>query len=197
MDSARHLLAVALLVVVPPALLFWFVVHPLVSFWRRLGPGRTLGIVGVLMGGLMFGLYRVRGPLLTVEFGASPALAALGAACLAAATVLFAVLKRHLTLRILIGVPELSSQGGPGKLLTEGIYARTRNPRYVQYALTILGCALVSNYLAVYVLFALSVPGFYFIVRLEERELLERFGAEYAAYCRRVPRFMPRLDARL
>jgi len=28
---------------------------------------------------------------------------------------------------------------------------------------------------------------------LEERELRERFGAEYDAYCRRVPRFLPRL----
>jgi len=28
---------------------------------------------------------------------------------------------------------------------------------------------------------------------LEERELRERFGAKYDAYCRRVPRFLPRL----
>lgn len=197
MDSARHLLAAALLVVVPPALLFWFVVHPLVRFWRRLGPWWSLGILGVLMAAVMVGLYRVRAPLLSVEFGTRLPLVATGAACLAVATLTFVVLKRYLTLRILIGVPELSPRDGPGKLLTEGIYARMRNPRYVQYALTLLGCALVSNYLAIYVLFALSLPGFYLIVRLEERELLERFGAEYAAYCRRVPRFMPRLGAPL
>jgi protein-S-isoprenylcysteine O-methyltransferase Ste14 len=29
-------------------------------------------------------------------------------------------------------------------------------------------------------------------VRLEERELRDRFGAEWEAYARRVPRFLPR-----
>jgi protein-S-isoprenylcysteine O-methyltransferase Ste14 len=29
-------------------------------------------------------------------------------------------------------------------------------------------------------------------VLLEERELAERFGAEYLDYCRRVPRYVPR-----
>jgi protein-S-isoprenylcysteine O-methyltransferase Ste14 len=31
------------------------------------------------------------------------------------------------------------------------------------------------------------------VVLLEERELLDRYGPEYAAYTRRVPRFVPRL----
>jgi len=31
----------------------------------------------------------------------------------------------------------------------------------------------------------------FLIVQLEERELRERFGTEYEAYCRRVPRFVP------
>ena len=30
------------------------------------------------------------------------------------------------------------------------------------------------------------------IIEMEERELRERFGQEYAEYCIRVPRFVPR-----
>jgi len=33
------------------------------------------------------------------------------------------------------------------------------------------------------------------LVQMEERELRERYGAEYEAYCARVPRFIPRLRA--
>jgi len=35
-------------------------------------------------------------------------------------------------------------------------------------------------------------PGVLLIVRIEEHELRDRFGAEYEAYCARVPRFVPR-----
>jgi protein-S-isoprenylcysteine O-methyltransferase Ste14 len=33
----------------------------------------------------------------------------------------------------------------------------------------------------------------YSVIRFEERELLQRFGAEYEAYCALVPRFIPNL----
>ena len=41
-------------------------------------------------------------------------------------------------------------------------------------------------------LLGLCVPTLYLIVLLEERELRDRFGEEYEAYCRRVPRFVPK-----
>jgi protein-S-isoprenylcysteine O-methyltransferase Ste14 len=34
------------------------------------------------------------------------------------------------------------------------------------------------------------------VVRLEERELRERFGTAYEEYCRRVPRFVLKLRPR-
>ena len=46
--------------------------------------------------------------------------------------------------------------------------------------------------LALCVTFALSLPTLYLLVLLEERDLRERFGSEYEACCRRVPRFVPR-----
>jgi protein-S-isoprenylcysteine O-methyltransferase Ste14 len=55
-----------------------------------------------------------------------------------------------------------------------------------------LGSALIANYLALYLVVALWLPGLYFIVLLEEKELRDRFGPAYDEYCRRVPRFIPR-----
>jgi protein-S-isoprenylcysteine O-methyltransferase Ste14 len=35
----------------------------------------------------------------------------------------------------------------------------------------------------------------YCLVLIEERELRGRYGAEYDAYCSRVPRFIPKIRA--
>ena len=42
MEKWRYFFAVLLVISLPPALLMWFYVHPLVSFWRKLGPAVTL-----------------------------------------------------------------------------------------------------------------------------------------------------------
>ena len=52
--------------------------------------------------------------------------------------------------------------------------------------------ALFCNYLATYLLVPAVAILIYLIVLLEERELRNRFGAEYEAYCARVPRFVPK-----
>ena len=52
--------------------------------------------------------------------------------------------------------------------------------------------ALLVNHLTLYVLWLLWLPTVWLIVVLEERELHERFGPAYAAYCSRVPRFIAR-----
>jgi len=82
-------------------------------------------------------------------------------------------------------------------LNTRGPYARVRNPLYLGNLGISLGLALVAHSA---LLFALT--GFLFfvqyaaIISVEEAFLRERFGAEYLAYCARVPRFWPDLFAR-
>lgn len=41
MATVRFYLAVLMVVTVPPAMAFWFAAHPLVAFWRRVGPWVT------------------------------------------------------------------------------------------------------------------------------------------------------------
>jgi hypothetical protein len=51
--------------------------------------------------------------------------------------------------------------------------------------------ALFVNHAGVCVATVAGIPALSLVVVLEERELRERFGAEYAEYCRRVPGFLP------
>ena len=181
----------------PPALFFWFLVHPFARFWRRLGAVWTYALVSLPTLALMAGLFLHRDRLLVVDYGFSLWLASVAVVVLVFAGLVTARLRRQLTTRIRVGLPELSSADEPGRLIAEGIYARIRHPRYVEMTLWMLAYALFANYLAVYVTFALSLPTLYLLVLLEERELRERFGAAYEAYCRRVPRFVPRRRPRI
>jgi len=89
-----------------------------------------------------------------------------------------------------MGVPELS-RTDKGWLLTEGIYARVRNPRYLEFMAFILAYVSFANFAGTWVLALLVFPATHVLVLMEERELRERFGAEYEAYCRQVPRWIP------
>jgi protein-S-isoprenylcysteine O-methyltransferase Ste14 len=191
-DSVRYYVALIMVIAVTPALAFWLVVHPFVRFWRRFGPVWTLSLVWGAQAVGMVALFQVRKPLLETEFGTNYVLIALGVLCIVAAAVGRVKLSRQLTVRVIAGLPELAPERYPQKLLTEGVYARIRHPRYAQFLLALLGYTLFANYLALYAVFALWVGGAYLIVLFEERELRDRFGGEYEEYSRRVPRFVPR-----
>jgi protein-S-isoprenylcysteine O-methyltransferase Ste14 len=82
------------------------------------------------------------------------------------------------------------------RLVVGGPFQRVRNPGYVAVIALVLGQAALFRSGAV-ALWALAIAvGFHvFVVLYEEPALRRRFGAEYEAYCRRVPRWWPRLGA--
>jgi protein-S-isoprenylcysteine O-methyltransferase Ste14 len=191
-DTFRHGLALALLCTLPPMLFFWPVVHGFIGFWRRIGPAATYALTlgGVALGG--FALYRLRSGLLAVDLGTSWLGIAIGSGCLVLAGWLRIRLQRDVTLRLLSGLPELDPRRHPQALVRTGIYGRIRHPRYVQFCVALLGYALIANYLAIYAIWLLWIPGLLVIARFEERELRLRFGREYDDYAEAVPRFVPR-----
>ncbi len=191
MDTARYVVALITLVPVPSAILFWLVVHPNVRVWRRLGPVLSYVLLVALMVGVAVGVYLIREPILSVEYGTNYVLVALAAPIYAAAVWLSVRVRRHLTFRTFVGLPELSPRSDGGKLLTEGVYARVRHPRYVAVLLGLISTALFSNYLALYLMIPVAAVCLYSIVRLEEKELTERFGGEYELYRDHVPMFLP------
>jgi len=191
LHAARHALAVLLVVSIPAAILYWYLIHPFVGFWRRRGPAVTYVVVGMVCVALMAALLPWRSVLLGDPWPFSWPLAVVGLLLYGAALALEIACRRHLRFSVLAGTPELSRED-PGRLLTEGIYGRTRNPRYLAILVALLAFALILNYPGLYALWALSVPALYLVIFLEERELAERFGAEYRRYVERVPRLLPR-----
>lgn len=178
-----------MLVTVPINLGVWLLIHPLARAWRRIGPVATYAVLTVPSAALGFWLWASRHTLLGADLGMHPVLLGLGIAAFAAAIALARGRRRQLTTRILAGVPELSRE--KGRLLTEGVYARTRNPRYLEFLLSVLGFVAIANHAGTWVLWALCFPAIHVVVLLEERELRDRFGAEYDDYCRRVSRYLP------
>ena len=181
------------LIVLPPALLFWLIIHPWARCWRRLGPSRTYLMVvpvSVTFGALLF---RFRGPLLGTNFGTNWTLVAIASVLYGVTAWLERQYWRHLSIATLVGVPELSTAGQvKGPLLQDGIYRLVRHPRYLSAGIGVVANALFINYAGVYILILLLVPPGYAMLVFEERELIDRFGEEYRQYQREVPQLIPR-----
>lgn len=193
MDALRYGIALFVVIGFPPALLFWLLVHPFARRWRRLGPALSLAVLYAALVAAIFGLFLARDRLVAGDLGGSAFSAALGVVCFSASIALFRGVRRALPLRVQMGIPELTETTADDRLLTEGIYARMRHPRYVQLWLALLAWALFANYASAYLVALAALPLLWVVVELEERELRQRFGPAYDEYCRRVPRFIPRL----
>ena len=82
----------------------------------------------------------------------------------------------------------------PKKLVSRWLYRVTRNPMYLGVLWVILGWAVLyaEGALLAYLAFV-GVCFHLFVVYYEEPRLRRSFGEDYAAYCSRVPRWLPRL----
>ena len=81
----------------------------------------------------------------------------------------------------------------PERLVVGGAYRYVRNPMYLAVAALVLGQALLLGQpeLLLYALaFCIAVAAF--VHAYEEPQLSRRFGAQYEAYRRAVPRWRPR-----
>jgi protein-S-isoprenylcysteine O-methyltransferase Ste14 len=82
----------------------------------------------------------------------------------------------------------------PSKLVTTGPFAIVRNPIMVAEVAVIWAEALYFSSVGILLYAGLvTVASHLLVLRVEEPELRQRFGADYEDYCRRVPRWLPRL----
>jgi protein-S-isoprenylcysteine O-methyltransferase Ste14 len=177
----------------PVAVGWWYVTHPFVDSWRKLGRPFFYTILTITAFASMFAIYQVREPLLAVEYGTNRWFWILTALFYGTSVYVEIRCRKHLKANILVGAPELDPSGHGGKLITEGIYGIIRHPRYVAVWLGTVAVAFFTNYLAMYVMVVLLIPALYLVVVMEEKELRQRFGDDYDRYREQVPhRFIPR-----
>lgn len=76
-------------------------------------------------------------------------------------------------------------------IIDQGLYAHSRNPIYLCFALAQIGVALWANQLAILLMVVPAVVGTdRVIIRREEAYLTKKFGAPYEAYCAKVRRWL-------
>jgi len=193
MNTARYIVGVLLVMSLPPGILLWYAIHPFVHFWRRIGAGWTYAALSPFVVAWMAFAFLTRDALLVRDLGTQLLLLVPTVSCAVVGGIIAWKRRRQLTYRIVTGLPELSPHKHQSKLLTEGLYATIRHPRYVEVLLFTAAYAFFANHVGSYIATVLSVPALYIVVLMEEKELRDRFGAEYEDYCRRVPRFFPRV----
>ena len=112
--------------------------------------------------------------------------------------VAFGVIGYIMSIWRFIAEPEATPMlGDSGKIITTGIYRYTRNPIYIFVWLVIFGESLffTSLDLLYYLIFWIVI--FNLLVRFAEEPFLRaQFGEEYDKYCRKVPRWFPKLPRR-
>jgi protein-S-isoprenylcysteine O-methyltransferase Ste14 len=89
-------------------------------------------------------------------------------------------------------------RGPQPSFVIAGPYRRMRNPLLAGVITVAFGAALAAGSLALAATTVLAaVASHLWVVRVEEPRLAGRFGDAYAAYLRRVPRWLPRRRARV
>ena len=79
-------------------------------------------------------------------------------------------------------------------VVVKGLFARVRNPAYIGVVTLIAGEAVVLQSFWIIVQAAVMWVVFHLFVTLwEEPDLRTRFGRPYVEYCKKVPRWLPRL----
>jgi protein-S-isoprenylcysteine O-methyltransferase Ste14 len=80
------------------------------------------------------------------------------------------------------------------KLVITGIYRFVRHPAYAGSLLSFLGLGIVlSNWLSLLVVFIPITVVFIYRINVEEKALLAFFGDQYAHYCARTKRLIPKI----
>jgi len=192
---AVDLLALILLMAIFPIPFFWFLVHPAIGFWRRVGTRSywialpVWGVLGLLLVAERHWVFAGRIPRSAWSW-------AVGAALCFLVVWLERQVARELGLRRLIGLPELKPSHPSSALIRSGVYRYVRHPRYLEYLAALLAFAAYTGSAGYFSLAILSVLLYQVVAPLEERELRARYGKAYEDYAREVPRFLPRLVRR-
>ena len=170
-----------------PIPIYWLIIHPFNSFWRRRVRAAFwfAGLTAWIGGGVL--LWAYRSELLTQEQPSWLRIAG-GLALILVELYLFFRVERELGSRRLVGHAELT---GIGEMFTGGLYRYVRHPRYTGMFCAVVGAALMVGTKCLWIILALWTVPALSAIRLEERELTARFGASYIAYRKRVPAFVP------
>jgi protein-S-isoprenylcysteine O-methyltransferase Ste14 len=185
-------LALITIIFWPVIPLFWIPVHGFSRILKRLGLiTYLLPLVTWLP--LAYLIYSMKNFLLQFKIGLPFILNISGIPLLVLGILLHIWTGKLLGLWGLIGLPEMYTRV-KGKLVTEGPFSVVRHPTYFAHTLIFSGVFLITGVASVGIITIIDIFLIHmFIIPLEEKELLNRFGEEYRLYREGVSRFFPRI----
>jgi protein-S-isoprenylcysteine O-methyltransferase Ste14 len=89
------------------------------------------------------------------------------------------------------GLPEIRPDHGQQRLVTTGIRAHVRHPVYLGHLCEMLAWSLGTGLAVCWALTALAIATGSVMIKLEDKELENRFGEEYRQYRSTVPAVLP------
>jgi protein-S-isoprenylcysteine O-methyltransferase Ste14 len=169
---------------------FWLLIHPRVNYWRsRKRPYLILLPLWTTMW-IMLGLLTSRwrhATLYTTPWTWLPAILLFSTGLW-----IYAQSGKHFSPAQLGGLPEVLPSHGEQRLITTGIRSRVRHPVYLAHLCEMLAWSLGTGLAVCYGLMAFAMLTGAVMIRLEDRELEQRFGEPYRDYRRKVSAILPR-----
>jgi len=98
-----------------------------------------------------------------------------------------------ITIRLL-AFKEMNNPYKIDRLVTSGVYSKTRNPVYLAYICIIIAVAFLTMRLLSFAWVFGSILVFYWVAKKEEDDLEKIFGEEYVIYKQTVPLFLPKVS---
>jgi protein-S-isoprenylcysteine O-methyltransferase Ste14 len=169
---------------------FWLLIHPRVEYWRTRphSPYRVLLPLWVAMWivlGLITALWRDVS-LYSTGWGWIP-----GVLLFAIGLRIYQLSGKHFSGAQLGGLPEIQRGHSEQSLVTAGIRKRVRHPVYLAHLCEMLAWTIGSGLVVCYGLTVFALLTGIVMIRLEDKELEQRFGEEYREYRRKVPAILP------
>jgi protein-S-isoprenylcysteine O-methyltransferase Ste14 len=165
----------------------WLLVHPFTDFWRKnKAPIKSMALIWLVM---WVAARWISWPVRNLLFYSSSLTIMPGLLFIGLGVSIYCHIGEFGFAR-LAGQSEMAANKTQ-LLITHGIHGRVRHPIYLAHLCCLLGLAISSGLIAVYAMLVFALMTGIFLIRFEDKELEQRFGAEFRTYRSRTPALMP------
>jgi protein-S-isoprenylcysteine O-methyltransferase Ste14 len=170
---------------------FWLAIHPFAGYWRRQrsNPFRTLIPLWL---GLWIAIALVTSPWRRVALYATPWSWLPAVLLLLTGLWLYRSAGAGFSWLQVSGIPEIRGGTAATPFAASGIREHLRHPIYLAHLLEMLAWSVGSGLVVCFALTGIAILTGAWMIGAEDRELENRFGAEYRLYKQRVPAIFPR-----
>ena len=174
---------------------FWFLIHPRTEYWRsRKRSPYIILLPAWLAMWILVAVATARWRHIALYSTPWPWVPAI--LLFTTGFWLYSQARKNFSTRQLGGLPEVISGHNEQRLVTTGIRAHVRHPVYLGHLCEMLAWSMGTGLAVCFGLTAFAVITGWLMIRMEDRELEQRFGEEFTRYRLTVPAVLPKLDAK-